>query len=114
MFAVSGALAARVREETGVSPIVLPIGCDHASIERAALPRADARRRLGLSDDRLVVLFVGYLQRAKGVHELASALVQVGDPFEGVFVGEGPEAGYGAEPGTRATCAMWARRRTTR
>ena len=81
---------------------MLPIGCDHASIERVALPRAEARHRLGLSDDRLVVLFVGYLQRVKGVHELASALVQVGDPLEGVFVGEGPEAGYGAEPGARA------------
>ena len=102
VFAVSEALAARVREVTGVDPIVLPIGCDHASIERAAVPRAEARSHLGLPDDRLVVLFVGYLQRVKGVHELASALVQVGDPFEGVFVGDGPAAGYGAEPGTRA------------
>jgi teichuronic acid biosynthesis glycosyltransferase TuaC len=101
VFAVSAALAARVRDETGVDPIVLPIGCDHASIERAAEPRAEARHRLGLPDDRLVVLFVGYLQQAKGVHELASALVELGDPFEGVFVGDGPELGYAAEPGTR-------------
>jgi teichuronic acid biosynthesis glycosyltransferase TuaC len=95
VFAVSGALAQRVREETGVDPIVLPIGCDHASIQQTAIPRAEAREALGLPADRVLVLFVGYLQRVKGVHELASALMELGDPFQGIFVGDGPESGYG-------------------
>ncbi len=41
------------------------------------------------------MLFVGHLLRAKGVRELADAILGLGDPFLGVFVGDGPEAGYG-------------------
>ena len=95
VFAVSRALAQRVSDETGVDPVVLPIGCDHASIQRDLVPRPEAREALGLPADRVVVLFVGYLQREKGVHELASAILKLGEPFQGVFVGDGPEAGYG-------------------
>ena len=95
VFAVSGALAQRVHDETGVDPIVLPIGCDHAAIQRTLVPREQARSALGLPADGVLVLFVGYLQREKGVHELASALLELGDPFQGIFVGDGPERGYG-------------------
>jgi teichuronic acid biosynthesis glycosyltransferase TuaC len=97
VFAVSRALAQRVRDVTGVDAIPLPLGCDHAWIEQASLPRAEARRLLGLPEERLIVLFVGYLLRQKGVRELASAILDVGDPFLGVFVGDGPERGYAAD-----------------
>lgn len=95
VIAVSVALAERVRAITGVEPIHLPIGCDHRSLAETAVPRSEARRSLGLPDDRIVVLFVGNLLRSKGVRELADAILDLGDPFLGVFVGRGPEAGYG-------------------
>jgi teichuronic acid biosynthesis glycosyltransferase TuaC len=85
---------------TGVTAIHLPIGSNHRALRAAGLPRAEARRELGLPEDRIVVLFVGNLYRSKGVRELADAVVSLGDPFLGVFVGPGPEAGYGdTDPG---------------
>jgi teichuronic acid biosynthesis glycosyltransferase TuaC len=96
VFAVSAALADRVRAITGVDAITLPLGCDHASLATGWMPRRDARRLLGLPDDRVIVLFVGYLLRKKGIRELASAILDLGDPFLGVFVGAGPEAGFGS------------------
>lgn len=62
---------------------------------------------LGLPDDRIVVLFVGHLLRAKGVHELAEAILELGDPLVGVFVGGGPEAGYGAASSGRDTLVRY-------
>jgi teichuronic acid biosynthesis glycosyltransferase TuaC len=95
VFAVSAALADRIRAVTGVHAISLPIGCDHASLAGSSIPREEARRLLGLPDDRVIVLFVGYLLRKKGVRELATAILDLGDPFMGLFVGAGPEAGFG-------------------
>jgi teichuronic acid biosynthesis glycosyltransferase TuaC len=94
VIAVSGALANRVRDVTGVDAITLPIGSDHASLAASSMPREKARLLLGLPDDRVIVLFVGYLLRQKGVRELAAAILDLGDPFMGVFVGAGPEAGF--------------------
>jgi teichuronic acid biosynthesis glycosyltransferase TuaC len=95
VIAVSAALAERVRAITGVEAIHLPIGCDHRSLLESVVPRREARRILGLPEDRVIVLFVGHLLRAKGVRELADAILNLGDPFLGIFVGGGPEAGYG-------------------
>lgn len=97
VFAVSRALAQRVRDVTGVDAEPLPVGCDHEWIDRVRRPRAEARRLLGLPEDRLIVLFVGYLLADKGVRELVAAILEVGDPFTGVFVGDGPERGYGSD-----------------
>ena len=100
VIAVSAALADRVRDITGVTPVHLPLGSDHRGLRAAALSRPDARRLLGLPDDRIVVLFVGNLKATKGVRELADALLSLGDPFLGVFVGGGAEEGYGtSDPG---------------
>jgi teichuronic acid biosynthesis glycosyltransferase TuaC len=99
VITVSASLAERVRVVTGVEALHMPIGSDHRSLAASALPRREARRILGLPDDRVIALFVGHLLRAKGVRELADAVVDLGDPFLGVFVGDGPEAGYG-EPGS--------------
>jgi teichuronic acid biosynthesis glycosyltransferase TuaC len=96
VIAVSAALADRVRDVTGVTAIHLPLGSDHRALRAMALPRAEARQRLGLADDRVVVLFVGNLKRTKGIRELADAVLGLGDPFLGVFVGGGAEAGYGS------------------
>ena len=95
VIAVSAALADRIRDVTGVQAIHLPIGSDHQALRAAALPRGEARQLLGLPDDRVVVLFVGNLKPTKGIRELADALLGLGDPFLGVFVGGGVESGYG-------------------
>lgn len=92
VFTVSRALADRVRTLSGVEAVVLPIGCDHQAIAAVTLPRADARRRLGLPEDRLVALFVGRLVKEKGVGEFVAAIRSLGEPYLGVLVGSGPEA----------------------
>ena len=102
VFAVSDALARRVREVTGVTAIPLPVGCDHDWLARTTLPRAEARRLLGLPPDLLIVLFVGYLHPQKGVRELATAILDLDEPALGVFVGEGSEHGYGLDDGRAA------------
>ena len=100
VIAVSTALAERIRDVTGISAVHLPLGSDHRALRAKALPRAEARRILGLPEDRVVVLFVGNLKPTKGVRELADAILSLGDPFLGVFVGGGEEARYGSdEPG---------------
>ena len=99
VIAVSSALAKRVLDVTGVAPLHLPLGSDHRSLAAESLPRSEARRALGLPEDRVIVLFVGNLLRAKGVRELADAILGLGEPYLGVFVGGGPEAGYGAGDG---------------
>ena len=53
VFAVSGALGARLRALTGVEAVHLPIGIDHRSVEAAARPRLEARRMLDLPADRV-------------------------------------------------------------
>jgi len=97
VFAVSEALAKRVHDVTGVTPVHLPLGSDHRSLVAGAMPRADARALLGLSMDAVVVLFVGNLKPTKGVRELADAILSVGRPFVGVIVGSGSEQGYGLD-----------------
>ena len=100
---VSAALAARVEVIAGVPSTVLPIGSNHRVLAAEALPRDEARKRLGILDDRIVVLFVGNLVEAKGVRALADAIVATGDGFVGIFVGQGPLIGHGADtsPGSR-------------
>ena len=95
VIAVSAALADRVGDITGVAAVHLPLGSDHRALRASALPRAEARTLLSLPHDRVVVLFVGNLKRTKGIRELAEAILGLGDPFLGVFVGGGAEAGYG-------------------
>jgi teichuronic acid biosynthesis glycosyltransferase TuaC len=97
VFAVSQALADRVHEVTGVTPVHLPLGSDHRSLLARKLPRAEARSQLGLPPDAVVVLFVGNLKPTKGVRELAEAILDIGRPFFGVVVGSGSEEGYGAD-----------------
>ncbi len=93
---VSAALAARVAALADVEAIHLPLGSDHRLLAAAAVPHDEARDRLGLVDDRVVVLFVGNLLEEKGVRELADAILARADRFLGVFVGDGPERGYGS------------------
>jgi len=96
VFVVSEALADRLRDLTGIDATHLPIGSDHRAIEAAVLPRTEARQALDLPPDRFVVLFVGRLVREKGVRELVSAVLSLGNPFLAVLVGAGPEAGLGS------------------
>jgi teichuronic acid biosynthesis glycosyltransferase TuaC len=97
VIAVSEALAARVRDLAGVEPLALPLGSDHADIAAQRLDRAAARRALGIEQNRVVALFVGHLLEAKGARVFADAVLAVREPFLGVLVGGGPEAGYAAD-----------------
>ncbi len=94
VIAVSAALAERVDDIAGVKAIHLAIGSDHASIAGLSIRKDEARRILGLDQERVVILFVGNLLPSKGVRALADAILTMDDRFIGVFVGDGPEAGY--------------------
>lgn len=96
VITVSAALATRLKALAGVEAIHLPIGSDHGSLAAHALPRHEARAVLDLVDERIIVLFVGYLLTSKGVRKLGDAIMARGDRFLGVFVGDGPERGYGS------------------
>jgi teichuronic acid biosynthesis glycosyltransferase TuaC len=97
VFAVSQALADRIREVTGIRATYLPLGSDHRAIAAGALPRSEARSLVGLPQDSLVALYVGELKRAKGVREFVDAVLGLHGPLVGVLVGDGPERGYGTD-----------------
>lgn len=95
VFAVSRALAERATSLTGVLTEPLPLGCDHRTLAAGAMAKDVARNILALPSDRIVVLFVGHLKRSKGVRELVDAVLELGQPYMAVLVGDGPERGYG-------------------
>ena len=97
VIAVSGALVDRIREVAGVTAAHLPLGSNHAWLATLAVDRPEARGRLDLPPDRLVVLYVGNLKREKGIRTLADAVLELSDPFVAVFVGDGAERGYGLD-----------------
>jgi teichuronic acid biosynthesis glycosyltransferase TuaC len=97
VYTVSGALKALVGDLAGVDAFHLPLGVNHRAIQQAALPRLEARRALGLPEDRIVVLFVGRVVPVKGVPELVEAVLELGDPFTTVIVGPGSLAGLGSD-----------------
>ena len=99
IITVSAPLATLAKSITGVDAVLLPLGSDHRSLSAFAMPRFAARTSLDLTTKRIIVLFVGNLIRAKGVHELADAILARGERFLGVFVGDGPEKGYGIGDG---------------
>lgn len=107
VVAVSSPLATRIEDIAGVTPLVLPLGSDHRALAEAAIPRDEARRRLGLADDRIVVLFVGNLLDAKGVRELVDAILPMGDRVVGLFVGDGSLRGYGMDDARATRCLVY-------
>ena len=96
VLAVSGALADRVREVTGVDAITMPIGIDHAGLSRGWLSRQEARDRLQVRQDAFMALYIGNLLPAKGVRELVDAVVERDRETVLLLVGDGPENGYRA------------------
>jgi teichuronic acid biosynthesis glycosyltransferase TuaC len=107
VIAVSAALAARVEAIGRCRALVMPLGSDQRPSELPARSREEIRRALGLDDGRTVVLFVGNLVPAKGVRQLVDAIVPIGDRFVGVFVGDGPLAGYGSDDPRGAQCLRY-------
>lgn len=95
VIGVSSALVDRIRDFAGVEALHLPLGVDPDELA-AVRPRTEARAGLQISDDQVVVLFVGFLYQAKGVREVATALLRLGPPFRGVFIGAGAELGFGS------------------
>lgn len=96
VVAVSQALADRLAE-LGVDAArttVLYNGVDPARFH--PVPRAEARRALGFTDDDRVVLYVGNIQASKGCADLMQAFGQLRQRVPGlklVYVGAGPLAG---------------------
>jgi teichuronic acid biosynthesis glycosyltransferase TuaC len=81
-----GASAARID--------VVPNGLDRSAF--CVGDRAAARRALGLPADRRLVLYVGHLSQAKGVHDLLSAFKLAGARLRGahlVLIGDGAGSG---------------------
>jgi teichuronic acid biosynthesis glycosyltransferase TuaC len=88
--AVGQAVAERTHARTGRMPIHLPIGIQMQRFQKAPGKQA-ARNRLKLSQEDIVVLYVGDLLAAKGIRELVRALESLRDPrILGLFVGDGP------------------------
>jgi len=93
IIAVSGNLA-RIAESLGAAPErvhVLTNGID--AHEFTLIPRAEARNRLSLPQDRRIVLFAGSLLPVKGIDVLLEALQT--RPLEALvaFAGKGPLQG---------------------
>jgi teichuronic acid biosynthesis glycosyltransferase TuaC len=99
VIAISPDLARATREQTGVTPDVLPIGIDVAGFSETP-DRMKARTALGITADRFVILYVGGLLPQKGVLDLAAALRRLALPDTiALFVGAGPAHPDG--PGVR-------------
>ena len=101
VLAVSRSLADEYQEAAGVDATVVPIGIDLHRFTRSTLTREDARDRLGLPPDRVVILLVATLVPGKGIRPFVDAVIRLGRPFKAVVVGEGPDFGYRASEGAR-------------
>ena len=76
---------------TGAQSRVIPNGVDVARLEAEALPRAEARRRLGVHLDARAVGAVARFDPVKGLDVLILAMTRVPDATV-VLVGDGAEA----------------------
>ncbi len=99
VIAVSGAIAQRVTDLTGVPATKLALGVDHASLRALAVPKAQARGELGLPADRTIVLFAARNVAHKGLAEFVEAVLALGDGFLAVVIGDGALAGLRADEG---------------
>jgi teichuronic acid biosynthesis glycosyltransferase TuaC len=90
VIAVSHALADRTEARTGRKPLAMPIGINLRPY--AHLPaKVDARRALGLPQDRFLVLYIGRMLDTKGIRELLCAMgTLTGEGVSAVLVGPGP------------------------
>lgn len=86
----SHALAIKIRELTGMNANYVPIGADPSAF--SPIPdKPIARTQLNLPHDAFILLYVGNLIQAKGVHELVEAQKELEkDGVFFVFVGSGP------------------------
>jgi len=91
VLAVSGPLQTKTKELTGRECSVLPIGIDLSKFYQLEQSQQQIREKLQLPIEKKIVTFVGRLTKAKGVHELANALVYLPRDIAIVFVGDGPE-----------------------
>jgi teichuronic acid biosynthesis glycosyltransferase TuaC len=94
---VSPALARRAEDISGVRARHLPIGSDLAGFRANALPRDEARHRLGLPAEGVIVLFVGAVEPEKGIGELVDAILTLDRSILACIVGRGSLAGRGLD-----------------
>jgi teichuronic acid biosynthesis glycosyltransferase TuaC len=86
-----------VKELSGIDAVSLPLGVDVSGLAALGLSRAEARRRCGLPEDRVVALFLSRLAPHKGVREFVDAIVDGEGDVVGVVAGDGDLAGYRAD-----------------
>lgn len=68
-----------------------PYTVDNAFFRETAIGKADARSRLGLDGDEVIVLYAGKLLPWKGVHTLIDACASLSHPTRVLVAGDGPE-----------------------
>ncbi|WEG12632.1 glycosyltransferase [Pullulanibacillus sp. KACC 23026] len=90
VLAVGGTLRDRTKDMTDRESLVLPIGIDLGRFHPANETKQDLRKKLGLPSDKKIIVFVGRLTAAKGIHELIETLDFLPDEVAVVMVGEGP------------------------
>jgi teichuronic acid biosynthesis glycosyltransferase TuaC len=73
---------------------VVPNGIDRVAFRPR--DRSEARRALGLPDDRQIVLYVGHLSREKGAHDLLAAFSSLAGDVRATLVMVGDGAGAAA------------------
>ncbi|MFC0528966.1 glycosyltransferase [Phytohabitans kaempferiae] len=61
----------RVRQRTGRRPTLIPLA---PNVDPTGVPRADARRRLGVDEGDFLLVFFGFVHPVKGVRYLLEAL----------------------------------------
>lgn len=94
--AVSNALKA-VAESIAIPEREIQViydGCDLETFTYNEEYRLQIRKKLGISLNEKVIIFVGHLLKDKGVFELANAFIQLNSKYSDlhlIFVGEGPE-----------------------
>jgi len=99
IVAVSDALADRVKQIAGIDAISLPLGVDVVGLVALRLPRAEARRRLRLPENRVIALFLSRLSPHKGVRAFVDAIVDGDGEVLGLVAGDGELDGYREDEG---------------
>ena len=69
---------------------VIPNGIDVAAFARDESTRVAYRKQWGVGADETVALFVGRLDRQKGIDTLLAAMAKVGPPVRLILAGDGP------------------------
>jgi alpha-1,6-mannosyltransferase len=83
-------MAERLADAGVDGAIALPLGVDVTAFNPARADRAALFERLGLSQDRRLLVFAGRPAREKKLEVLIEAVERLGDPYSLLLIGAGP------------------------